>query len=154
MLEEGVRVTSGAVVAGKVAMRAPARVDEGAVLRGDQASIEVGARFFIGARSSVHVEVGTGTRVGEGVWVGADAVVHAAEVGDGVRIEDGALVLSHSSLGAGSIVAADSLVPEGVAFPENSYISGTPGRRLRDTTPEERAETRALLTRSLDPGLP
>jgi carbonic anhydrase/acetyltransferase-like protein (isoleucine patch superfamily) len=40
------------------------------------------------------------------------------------------------------VVAADALVPENVEFPENSYIAGTPGRRVRDTTEEERAETR------------
>ena len=52
-----------------------------------------------------------------------------ATLGDGVRVEDGGLVLSTSKVGAGSIVAADALVPEGVEFPDNSYISGTPGRR-------------------------
>jgi carbonic anhydrase/acetyltransferase-like protein (isoleucine patch superfamily) len=57
--------------------------------------------------------------------------------------------LSNSSVGAGSIVAADALVSEGVSFPENSYVSGTPGRRLRDTTPEEREETRRLVAAAL-----
>jgi carbonic anhydrase/acetyltransferase-like protein (isoleucine patch superfamily) len=46
-------------------------------------------------------------------------------------------------------VAADALVPEGVEFSENSYISGTPGRCVRDTTPEEREETRRLVAESL-----
>jgi carbonic anhydrase/acetyltransferase-like protein (isoleucine patch superfamily) len=58
-------------------------------------------------------------------------------------------VLSTSRVGAGSIVAADSLVPEGVEFPENSYISGTPGRRIRDTTPEERAATLQLVANAI-----
>jgi carbonic anhydrase/acetyltransferase-like protein (isoleucine patch superfamily) len=63
-------------------------------------------------------------------------------LGDSVRVENGGLVLSHARVGAGSIVAADTLVPEGAEFPGDSYIEGTPGRRIRDTTEQEREETR------------
>jgi carbonic anhydrase/acetyltransferase-like protein (isoleucine patch superfamily) len=69
-----------------------------------------------------------------------------------VRVEDGALVLSRSTVGAGSVVAAGSLVPEGASFPDNSYVEGTPGRRLRDTTPAERAETERRLRLALGGG--
>jgi len=71
--------------------------------------------------------------------------VHASVLGTGVRVEDGGLVLSYSTIGDGSIVAAGSLVPENSVFEASSYISGVPGRRLRDTTPEEREETSARL---------
>ena len=92
--------------------------------------------------------------MGADVWVGEDAVVHATTLGDGVRVEDGGLVLSTSRVGAGSIVAADTLVSEGAEFPENSYISGTPGRRVRETTAEEREETRRLIADALRAGIP
>ena len=81
------------------------------------------------------LEVATPTLIGDDVWVGDDAVVHACTLGDGVRVEDGGLVLSNSRVGAGSIVAADALVAEGVEFPPNSYVSGTPGRRLALSIP-------------------
>jgi carbonic anhydrase/acetyltransferase-like protein (isoleucine patch superfamily) len=149
-LGAGVRVAPTAVVVGKVSLAGPARVAESAVLRGDQNSITVGARFHIGQRSTVHVEVHTATLVGDDVWLGDDVVVHACTLGQGVRVEDGGLVLSTSSVGAGSIVAANALVPEGATFPDNSYIQGTPGRRVRDTTAEERAETRRRLAAALD----
>jgi carbonic anhydrase/acetyltransferase-like protein (isoleucine patch superfamily) len=103
----------------------------------------------MGRGSSIHVELHTPTMIGADVWLGDDVVVHATTLGDGVRVEDGGLVLSTSCVGAGSIVAADALVSEGVEFPDNSYISGTPGRRLRETTPEERAETRRLVADAL-----
>jgi carbonic anhydrase/acetyltransferase-like protein (isoleucine patch superfamily) len=131
-----------AFVVGKVRVAGPALLGQSAVLRGDQNWIDVGARFCIGQRSTVHVEFETDTRIGMDVWLGDDVVVHACTLGDGVRVEHGGLVLSNSRVGGGSIVDADALVPEGVEFPDNSFISGTPGRRLRDTTPEERAETR------------
>jgi carbonic anhydrase/acetyltransferase-like protein (isoleucine patch superfamily) len=105
----------------------------------------------MGRRSSIHVELDASTVIGAEVWLGDDVVVHATTLGDGVRVEDGGLVLSNSSVGAGSIVAADSLVSEDVEFPENSYISGTPGRRLRDTTADERDETLRFIKVALGP---
>lgn len=149
VVEAGVQLADDAFLLGKVTMAGPARVESSAVLRGDQNRITVGPRFRIGRRSTVHVEVPTETRIGADVWIGDDAVVHATSLGDGTRVEDGGLVLSNSRVGGGSIVAEDALVPEGVEFPENSYISGTPGRRVRDTTAEERSATRRMISEAL-----
>jgi carbonic anhydrase/acetyltransferase-like protein (isoleucine patch superfamily) len=146
---DSVETAENAFIIGRVSLKGPAVLEASAVLRGDQNSIDVGPRFHIGRGSTVHVEGHTSTHIGADVWVGNDAVVHATTVGDGTRVEDGALVLSTSRVGSGSIVTADSLVSEGAEFPENSFISGTPGRRLRDTTPEERAETLAMINRAL-----
>jgi carbonic anhydrase/acetyltransferase-like protein (isoleucine patch superfamily) len=140
-----------AYIVGKVSIAGPGRLEPSAVLRGDQNRITVGPRFRMGRRSSIHVELDASTVIGAEVWLGDDVVVHATTLGDGVRVEDGGLVLSNSSVGAGSIVAADSLVSEGVEFPENSYISGTPGRRLRDTTADERDETLRFIKVALGP---
>ena len=148
-LGNDVALADDAFIVGRVHVAGPASLGSSAVLRGDQNQITVGPRFRIGRGSTVHVEVQTDTRIGANVWVGDHAVVHACIVGDGTRVEDGGLVLSTSKVGAGSIIAVDSLVPEGTEFPENSYISGTPGRRLRDTTPEERAETLRLVADAL-----
>jgi carbonic anhydrase/acetyltransferase-like protein (isoleucine patch superfamily) len=146
---DDVLLADSAFLVGKVTVVGPARLEDSAVLRGDQNRIVVGPRFRMGRGSSIHVELHTPTLIGAEVWLGDDVVVHATTLGDGVRVEHGGLVLSTSRVGAGSIVAADALVPEGVEFAENSYISGTPGRRVRDTTPDEREETRRLVAESL-----
>jgi carbonic anhydrase/acetyltransferase-like protein (isoleucine patch superfamily) len=146
---DDVTIADDAFVVGKVSLMGPARLEASAVLRGDQNRIAVGRRFRMGRGSTIHVEPHTDTQIGADVWLGDDAVVHATTLGDCVRVEDGGLVLSTSRVGAGSIVAADALVSEGAEFPENSYISGTPGRRLRDTTPDERAETREMIEQAL-----
>jgi carbonic anhydrase/acetyltransferase-like protein (isoleucine patch superfamily) len=146
---EAVSLADDAFVVGKVRVEGPARLEASAVLRGDRNLIDVGPRFRIGRGSTIHVEVHTHTQIGADVWLGNDVVVHACSLGDGVRIEDGGLVLSTSNVGTGSIVATDALVSEGATFPENSYISGTPGRRLRETTPEERAATRRMVSDAL-----
>ena len=139
-----------AAVVGRVRLAGPARFESRASVRGDQNWVSIGARFRIGTGSTIHVERHTPTVIGEDVWLGDDVVVHATTLGDCVRVEDGGLVLSTSKVGAGSIVAADALVSEGTEFPENSYIAGTPGRRIRDTTPEERAATLQMVLAALE----
>jgi carbonic anhydrase/acetyltransferase-like protein (isoleucine patch superfamily) len=135
-------LAADAYVVGKVRIAGPAVLGSSAVLRGDQNWIDIGPGFVMGERSSVHLELDVGTRIGSDVWLGSEVVVHGCTLGDGVRVEDGGLVLSNSTVGAGSIVAADALVPEGATFEDNSFIQGTPGRRVRETTLEEREETR------------
>jgi len=145
----GVALADDAYLVGQVSVAGPAVFDARAVLRGDQNRIDIGPRFRMGRGSTIHVELSTPTLIGADVWVGDNAVVHACTLGDGVRVEDAGLVLSNSSVGAGSIVAADALVSEGAEFPANSYIGGTPGRRLRDTTGDEREETRRRVAAAL-----
>jgi carbonic anhydrase/acetyltransferase-like protein (isoleucine patch superfamily) len=145
----GVCLADDAYVVGRVSLAGPAVLDASAVVRGDQNRIVVAPRFRMGRGSTIHVESYSPTEIGSDVWVGDSAVVHACTLGDGVRVADGALVLSTSRVGAGSIVAAGSLVSEGAEFPENSYIEGTPGRRKRETTAEERQETRRLVAEAL-----
>jgi carbonic anhydrase/acetyltransferase-like protein (isoleucine patch superfamily) len=145
----GVGLADDAYVVGKVSLAGPALLEASAVVRGDQNRIVVGPRFRMGRGSTIHVESYSPTQIGSDVWLGDNAVVHACTLGDGVRVEDGGLVLSTSSVGSGSIVTAGSLVAEGVAFPDNSYVGGTPGRRLRDTTPDERWETLRLVAEAV-----
>jgi carbonic anhydrase/acetyltransferase-like protein (isoleucine patch superfamily) len=147
-----VRLADSAVLVGKVRVAGPARFESSAVARGDQNWIEIGPRFRMGQGSSIHVEFLTQTSIGADVWVGDRCVVHACTLGDGVRVENGALLLSNSRVGGGSLVAAGALVTEGAEFPDNSYIEGTPGRRTRDTTPEERDATRRMVAEALSAG--
>jgi carbonic anhydrase/acetyltransferase-like protein (isoleucine patch superfamily) len=145
----GIALADDAYVVGKVSVAGPAVLGPSAVLRADQNRIVVGPRFRIGRHSTIHVESYAATQIGSDVWLGDHVVVHACTLGDGVRVEDGGLVLSTARVGSGSIVAAGALVPEGAEFADNSYIGGTPGRRLRDTTADERAETRQRVVAAL-----
>ena len=50
----------------------------------------------------------------------------------------GAILLNHVHVGAGSIVGAGAVCPEGMQIPRNSLVLGVPARRIRDTTEAER----------------
>lgn len=145
-----VTLAPDAYLAAEVIVHGPARIESRAALRGDQNFVAVGPRVFIGAGTSLHVEIELPTRVGSDVWVGEGCVIHASTVGDAVRVEDGALILSGCTIGAGSVIEAHALVTEGSSLPENSYVAGSPSRRLRDTTPEERQDTVRHVAAALD----
>ena len=85
----------------------------GAVLRGDVDSISIGARSNIQDNVSVHCDSGIPTTVGAGVSVGHSAVLHGCTVEDDCLIGMSATVLNHAVIGAGSLVAAGSVVLEG-----------------------------------------
>ena len=90
-----------AVVVGDVEIGAGASVWFHATLRGDVASIRVGARSNVQDGAVLHVDAGTPCVVGEDVTIGHGAIVHGAEVGDGVTIGMGAVVLSRARVDAG-----------------------------------------------------
>ena len=112
-----------------------------AVLRGDVHSIRVGRRSNIQDGSVVHAMTGTHpTSIGNNVTVGHAAVIHGCTVDDQCLIGIGAILLNGSHIGLGSIVAAGTLVTEGMKVPPKSLVMGSPGRVKRLLTQAELAE--------------
>lgn len=112
----------------------------GAVLRGDIHHIRIGARTNIQDNSVLHVEQGTGpTIIGEEVTVGHMAVVHGCTVHRGALIGIGAKVLSNAIIGEYALVAAGSVVQEGMDVPPRTLIAGVPARVKRELRPGELA---------------
>ena len=102
-------VAPGAHVIGQVRLGADVGVWFGAVLRGDNAAIEVGARTNIQENAVLHVDPGTPLHVGEGVTIGHGAIVHGCTVGDNVLVGMGAVVMNRAVIGADSLVAAAAM---------------------------------------------
>jgi carbonic anhydrase/acetyltransferase-like protein (isoleucine patch superfamily) len=121
-----------ATLIGNVTIGAEASVWFGAVLRGDDEAITIGARSNVQDNAVVHADIGFPTIVGEDVTIGHGAIVHGAKVGDGALIGMGSTLLNGSSIGAESVVGANALVSEGKAFPARSLILGVPGKVARE----------------------
>jgi carbonic anhydrase/acetyltransferase-like protein (isoleucine patch superfamily) len=121
-------VAPGAVILGDVTVGELASIWYGAVLRGDSAFIRIGARTNIQDGTVVHVDEDVPTVVEEEVTVGHAVVLHGCTVRKGCLIGIGARVLNHADIGAGSLVAAGTLVPEKLIVPPGSLVVGVPGR--------------------------
>jgi carbonic anhydrase/acetyltransferase-like protein (isoleucine patch superfamily) len=77
--------------------------------------------------------------IGARVAVGHRAIIHGATVEDDCLIAMGAILLNRVHVGAGSIVGAGALCPEGMTIPPGSLVVGLPGKVVRDVTDAERA---------------
>lgn len=127
---------------GEVTIEAGASIWFGAVLRGDDASIRVGAGSNVQDNAVVHADVGIPTTIGANVTIGHGAIIHGATIGDGALIGMGATLLNGAQIGAESIVGANALVSEGKVFPARSLILGIPAKLVRELDEESAAHGR------------
>ncbi|KZE91010.1 gamma carbonic anhydrase family protein [Microbacterium sp. TNHR37B] len=131
-------VASGARLIGAVTLHEESSVWYNAVLRGDSASITVGAGSNLQDNVAVHVDAGSPVIIGENVSVGHNAVVHGCSIGDGSLIGMGSVILSGARIGRGCLVAGGAVVLEGSEIPDGSLVAGVPAKVRRSLTDEER----------------
>lgn len=128
-------VAPDAHVMGRVILAEDVGIWFGAVIRGDNEPIAVGARSNIQEGAMLHADPGMPCTVGEDVTVGHHAILHGCTVGDGSLIGMGATVLNRAKIGKHCIVGANALVTEGKEFPDFSLIVGAPAKVVRTLDP-------------------
>ncbi len=130
-------VAESAVVVGKVTLAQNASVWYGAVLRGDNDHITVGANSNVQDGSVLHTDHGVPLTIGENVTVGHQVTLHGCTIGDGSLIGIQSIVLNGARIGRNCLVGAGSLVTEGKEFPDGVLIVGRPAKVVRELTPEQ-----------------
>ncbi len=128
-------VAPGAVVIGDVTLATGSSIWYGAVLRGDVATIRIGAYSNVQDGAVLHGDPDQPTVLEDHVTVGHRAVIHSAHVETGCLIGIGAIVLNGVRVGAGSIVGAGALVTKDV--PPRSLVVGLPAKVARAVGDEE-----------------
>ena len=131
-------VDNAAVLIGKVKVGARSSIWPGAVLRGDIEPITIGDGSNVQEGAVLHTDEHYPTVVGDDVTIGHAAVVHGCEIGDHALIGIGAIVLSGAKIGPRSVVAAGALVPEGTVVDEGTLVMGTPAKKVRELTENEK----------------
>ncbi|GAA1014020.1 gamma carbonic anhydrase family protein [Nocardiopsis tropica] len=132
-------VADNATVIGDVDLGDGVGVFYGAVIRGDMATVAVGAHSNVQDGVVLHADPGVPLTVGERVSIGHNAVLHGCTVGDDVLVGMGATVLNGAVIGAGSLIAANALVPQGMEIPPGSMVAGVPAKVRRELSDAERA---------------
>ena len=136
-------IAETAALVGRVRLKSDTSVWFGAVLRGDNEWIELGARSQIQDNATVHTDIGFPVVIGEDCIVGHHVMLHGCIVGNNSLIGMGAVVLNGARIGNNSLVGAGALVTEGRSFADNSLIVGSPARAIRPLTGEAIAQIRA-----------
>jgi carbonic anhydrase/acetyltransferase-like protein (isoleucine patch superfamily) len=124
-------IAPDAYVIGQVSLGVDVGIWFGAVLRGDNEPIVVGAATNIQEGAMLHTDPGFPVTIGEGCTIGHHAIVHGCTIGDNSLIGMGATVLNGAKIGNNSLVGANALITEGKEFPDNSLIVGAPARVIR-----------------------
>lgn len=133
-------VHEDATVIGDVVIGARSSIWPAAVLRGDDASIRIGAETSIQDGSVVHTTKDLSTcSVGDRVTVGHKVILHGCTVEDECLIGMGAIILDNAVIGKGSLVGAGALVTQNRQIPPGSLVLGAPAKVVRPCGDAERA---------------
>jgi carbonic anhydrase/acetyltransferase-like protein (isoleucine patch superfamily) len=134
-------IDASAQVIGDVEIGEESSVWMCAVIRGDVHWIRVGRRTSIQDGTVVHAMTGTHpTSIGDNVTVGHAAVIHGCTIENLCLIGMGAILLNGARVGAGSVVAAGTLLTENMNVPPKSLVMGNPGKVKRLLTQAEVAD--------------
>lgn len=146
-LAKGAWVDETAVVIGAVTLGEDVSVWPTTVMRGDVNTIEVGPRTNIQDGTVVHVTHdgpyspgGIPTVIGADVTIGHRAIVHACTLGDRVLVGMGATVMDGAVVEDEVIVGANALVPPGKRLYSGHLYFGSPVRKARELTDEDREQ--------------
>jgi carbonic anhydrase/acetyltransferase-like protein (isoleucine patch superfamily) len=124
-------VAPGCHVMGKVRIGALASVWFGAVLRGDNEWIDLGAGSNIQENSVLHTDWGYPLTIGAGCTIGHKAMLHGCTIGANSLIGMGATVLNGAVIGRDCLIGAGALITENKVIPDGSLVMGAPGRVVR-----------------------
>lgn len=124
-------VAPSADLIGEVQLAEDTSVWFGAVIRGDNTPIPIGARSNIQEGAMLHSDPGAPLTIGEDCTVGHHAILHGCTIGNRVLIGMGATVLNRAMIPDDCIVGANALVTEGKTFPRGSLIVGSPARAVK-----------------------
>ena len=127
-------VAPDATLVGQVRLCEHSSVWFGAVIRGDNEPIHVGAASNVQEGAVLHADPGFPLTVGERVTVGHQAMLHGCTIGDGSLIGIQAVVLNGAVIGKHCLVGAGAIVTEGKVFPDRSLILGAPAKVVRELT--------------------
>lgn len=109
----------------------------GAVIRGDNDRITIGAGSNIQDGAVLHVDAGHPLSIGASCTVGHRAVLHGCTLANRVLVGMGSTILNGAMIGENSIVGANALVTQGKRFEPNSLIVGAPAKAVRSLSDQE-----------------
>ncbi|MDB6177835.1 gamma carbonic anhydrase family protein [Paracoccus sp. Z330] len=130
-LAEDVWVAPDAQVIGRVVAQAGASIWWGAVLRGDNEQILIGAGSNVQDLSVLHTDPGFPLTIGPDCTIGHRAILHGCSIGRGALVGMGATILNGAKIGEGALIGAGALIAEGKEIPPGALVMGAPGKVVR-----------------------
>ncbi len=134
---ENCYIADTATVVGDVWLADQVGIWFGAVLRGDNERITIGAGSNIQDGCVLHTDPGCPLDIAAAVTVGHKAVLHGCSIGASSLIGINAVILNNARIGSQCIIGASALVADGKEIPDRSLVVGSPGRVIRQVSAAE-----------------
>ena len=138
VLGKNVFVAPSADIIGNVSIGDDCSIWFNVTIRGDVHYIKIGDETNIQDNSILHVTNGRfPLTIGNRVTVAHGVALHGCTINDQTLVGMGAIVLDDVEVGEKAIIAAGSLLREGIKFPGASLIAGSPARVIRPLKQDE-----------------
>lgn len=126
-----------AMLMGRVILEVDASVWFGAVLRGDNEPIRVGARSNVQDGCVLHTDPGFPLTIGPDCTIGHMVMLHGCTIGRGSLIGIGSIILNGAKIGEECLIGANTLIAEGKEIPPRSMVLGSPGKIIRQLSDDD-----------------
>merc|ERR1712048_743036 len=95
-----------------------------------------GPRANVQDNAVIHVDMDAPCHIGAGVTAGHLAMLHGCTIGENTLVGIGAVILNHTVIGKNCLIAAGTFIGERKKIPDNSVVMGSPGKVVKQVTPE------------------
>ena len=130
-------ISPEAVIIGSVTIGSESSVWPGAVLRGDDGEIHIGARTSIQDGAILHTTHFQATTVGDECVIGHLAHLEGCIIHDGALVGSGSVVLHNAVVESGALVGAGAVVSGGTIVPSGAMALGIPAKIRPDVVTHE-----------------
>ena len=130
-------IAPDAIVIGSVVLEPNASIWFGCIVRGDNDTITIGENSQLQDGCVVHTDAGHPVMLGRDVSVGHMAMLHGCVIGDGSLIGIKSVILNGAKVGRNCLIGANTLIGEHKEIPDGSLVVGSPGKVVRQLSPEE-----------------
>jgi carbonic anhydrase/acetyltransferase-like protein (isoleucine patch superfamily) len=122
-----------AVIIGSVTVGPESSIWPGAVLRGDDGHIVVGARTSIQDGSVIHTTAPFPTTIGDGCVIGHMVHLEGCTIQDGALVGNGSVVLHRAVVETGALVGSNAVVTADTVVPSGAMALGIPAKIRPDS---------------------
>ena len=135
--EGDVFIAETAIVIGSVTIKHNSSIWWGAVVRGDYDQVTIGERSNVQDNAVVHMDADSPVVIGNQVTIGHKAVLHGCTIGNNTLIGINSVVMNDAVIGNNCLIGSNALITEGKEIPDGSLVLGSPGKVIRQLSPEE-----------------
>jgi len=134
ILGRDVYIAPTSYVGGDVVIGDQSTVMHHVMIRGDIASIRIGARVNVQDGSVLHTPRGIPLDIADDVGIGHRAIVHCRRIGPRTLIGMGSILLDDCEIGERCVIAAGAVLSPKTIVPDGSVVMGIPGKVVRGVT--------------------